>query len=86
MFILVYYIFSKYTIKHQNNITYTDIPLPTNALKISTKPFLLGLERKFISPEHFYFDNDFLYAVGNNKQIAYFPLKDICRLKKLILR
>lgn len=50
--------------------------------KISTRPFLFGLEKNFLSDEEFYFDNDHFYAIDNNQQKQIFKLTDITEIKK----
>lgn len=50
--------------------------------KISSKPFLFGLEKKIVSEDDFYFDRDSFYAVNKNQQAAKFSLRDITELSK----
>ncbi|WP_027385656.1 hypothetical protein [Chryseobacterium gregarium] len=50
--------------------------------KISGRPFLLGLEKKVVSADDFYFDQEYFYAVNKNNQTAKFSLKDIKELSK----
>lgn len=51
-------------------------------LKISGRPFLLGLEKKMVSADDFYFDDSYFYAVNKDGQHAKFDLKDITELSK----
>lgn len=54
---------------------------PTDGLrKISKRPFFFGLEKKLISPNEFYFDEQNFYAVNSNGDRAIFALKDIVEL------
>ena len=53
-----------------------------NIKKISTRPFLFGLENKLISDNEFYFDDEHLYAINKNFQKAVFKLTDISELSK----
>lgn len=51
--------------------------------KISSRPFLLGLEDNLVSDEDFYFDEANFYAINtkyNKKQV--FPLADIVELSR----
>lgn len=50
--------------------------------KISQRPFLFGLEKKIISEDDFYFDDQFFYAINKNNQAAKFSLTDITELGK----
>jgi len=51
--------------------------------KISSRPFLFGLEDNFVSDEDFYFDDINFYAIDNKQQRkAVFPLTDIIELSK----
>ena len=50
--------------------------------KISTKPYLFGIEKHHISEEDFYFDNDHFYAINKELQKAIFNLCDISEIKK----
>ncbi|UIR57705.1 hypothetical protein LZQ00_07755 [Sphingobacterium sp. SRCM116780] len=48
---------------------------------ISERPFFFGLEKKLLSPEDFYFDEDNFYAINTYGEKATFPLNDITELK-----
>ena len=52
----------------------------TSVFKISRKPFLLGIEKSFVSQEDFYFDRDFFYAVDDGTSALKYPLSDIAEL------
>ncbi|MCT2562497.1 hypothetical protein [Chryseobacterium herbae] len=67
--------------KENNNINYTNSGTQ-NLNKISTKPFLFGLEKNIISDQEFYFDNENFYAVNSHQQTAKFNLKDINEISK----
>lgn len=66
--------------KHQN-INYNN-SVPNHLIKISTKPFLFGLEKKLVSDDEFYFDNENFYAINQEKRMAKFNLKDITELSR----
>ncbi len=51
-------------------------------LKISGRPFFLGLEKKMVSADDFYFDDSYFYAVNKDRQTAKFSLEDITELSK----
>lgn len=68
--------------KQENNtVNYTDSSFQ-HLHKISTKPFLFGLEKKIISDHEFYFDHENFYAINANHQTAKFNLKDISEISK----
>ncbi len=50
--------------------------------KISSRPFLFGLEGRFISDESFYFDDDNLYIIAKNRKTVKVPFEQITELKK----
>ncbi|GAA4169765.1 MULTISPECIES: hypothetical protein [Sphingobacterium] len=51
--------------------------------KISSRPFLFGLEDNLVSDEDFYFDDINFYAIDNKQQRkVVFPLTDIIELSK----
>ena len=50
--------------------------------KISSRPFLFGLEGRFISDESFYFDDENLYIIAKNRKIVKVPFEQITELKK----
>jgi hypothetical protein len=50
--------------------------------KISSRPFLLGLENKFIDEEELYFDDRQLYAVDRQIKLATFNLENIASLER----
>lgn len=64
-----------------NNLTYSTSGFK-DLHKISTKPFLFGLENKIISDHEFYFDNKHFYAINKDNQTAKFNLKDITEISK----
>ncbi|WP_293945134.1 MULTISPECIES: hypothetical protein [unclassified Sphingobacterium] len=81
-------IFRKYTagFKPENNqISYeasADL-VGEKIRKISSRPFLFGLEDNLVSDEDFYFDDINFYAIDNKQQRkAVFPLTDIIELSK----
>ncbi|RKE56573.1 hypothetical protein [Sphingobacterium detergens] len=81
-------IFRKYTagFKPKNNqISYeasTDL-VGEEIRKISSRPFLFGLEDNLVSDEDLYFDDINFYAIDNKQQRkAVFPLTDIIELSK----
>lgn len=53
-----------------------------NQKKISSRPFLFGLERKLISDGSFYFDDHHFYVVNKDSLKATYQLKDIIELSK----
>lgn len=53
-----------------------------NLSKISRKPFLFGLEKKIISEDDFYFDDQYFYIVNKANQTAKFSLNDITELSR----
>lgn len=55
---------------------------PEGLRKISGRLFFFGLEKKVVSADDFYFDNEYLYAFNKNNQNAKFSLKDITELSK----
>ena len=63
------------------NISYNNT-IPKNSIKISTKPFLFGLEKKLLSDDEFYFDNENFYAINPENKTAKFNLKDITELSR----
>ncbi len=73
--------------KPKNNVVeYSKVVnLNTQLNKISTRPFLFGLERKLISDDELFFDNEHFYAINNEKQIATFKLIDITEISKTSL-
>ena len=50
--------------------------------KISLRPFLFGLEGRFISDESFYFDDNNLYIIAKNRKAVKVPFTQIAELKK----
>ena len=50
--------------------------------KISSRPFLFGLEGRFISDESFYFDDNNLYISAKNRKAVKVPFDQITELKK----
>ena len=66
-----------------NEIKYSNSQTSNIQLKkISTRPFLFGLEKKFISDDDLFFDNENLYAINNKNQKATFKLTDITEISK----
>ncbi|WP_379962934.1 hypothetical protein [Epilithonimonas sp. UC225_85] len=59
---------------------------PGTLTKISKRTFLFGLEKRFISDNEFYFDNDDLYISNHQNQLARFPFKDISELSRTSIR
>ncbi|QCE43182.1 hypothetical protein [Psychroserpens sp. NJDZ02] len=53
-----------------------------NLKKISTKPFLFGLENKVIDDYAFYFDDENFYAINKKSQKSIFKLTDITEVSK----
>ncbi len=88
--LLVGLIFKKHFIgfKSKNSeIKYVNSQNPNIEMKkISTPPFLFGLDRKFISEEELYFDEENFYAINNKHQKATFKLTDITEISKTSLR
>lgn len=66
------------------NVIYTGVQTANaeTPRKISTRPFLLGLEKKIIPEEEFYFDNENFYAINKAGQKATFKLTDITEISK----
>ena len=57
-----------------------------NLKKISKRPFLFGLENKFVSENEFYFDKENFYAVNKEHQRATFKLADITEINKTAIK
>ena len=75
--------------KPQNNqITYQNPETPnfTHRKLISQKPFLFGLEKKFVDEHDFYFDDQHFYAINRAGQQAVYPLTAIVELSKTSVR
>lgn len=72
--------FADFKPKHQN-INY-NTTIPNHLIKISTRPFLFGLEKKLLSDDEFYFDNENFYAINQDNKTAKFNLKDITELSR----
>lgn len=70
--------FLDFKVKHQT-INYNH-SVPNHLIKISTKPFLFGLEKKLLSDDEFYYDNENFYAINQDNKTAKFNLKDITEL------
>ncbi|SFN56680.1 hypothetical protein SAMN05421594_3273 [Chryseobacterium oleae] len=64
-----------------NRLNYTHSGFQ-NLNKISTKPFLFGIEKNIISDQEFYFDQEHFYTVNSYQQTAKFNLKDIREISK----
>ncbi|KFC22043.1 hypothetical protein [Epilithonimonas lactis] len=82
--LIVRQIYKKYfmNFKPRNqNIVYGNSNI-NNLNKISTSPFLFGLEKKLLSDDEFYFDNDYFYAINPENKTAKFNLKDITELSR----
>lgn len=70
-----------------SEILYSTPQTSDNQLKkISTRPFLFGLEKKFISDDELFFDEEHFYAVNNKNQKATFKLADITEISKTSLQ
>lgn len=54
--------------------------------KISSRPFLFGLENKIISDDDLYFDEENLYVINKLSQKASFKLSEITELSKTSVR
>jgi hypothetical protein len=83
-FLIIREVYKKYStgFKQKNNsLNYINTDLK-NLNKISTKPFLFGLEKNMVSENEFYFDNDNFYAINNDNQSVKFSLKDITEISK----
>lgn len=65
----------------RQNINYNNSS-SNDLIKISTKPFLFGLEKKLLSDDEFYFDNENFYAINQENKTAKFDLKDITELSR----
>ncbi|MCJ8152303.1 hypothetical protein MKJ01_00840 [Chryseobacterium sp. SSA4.19] len=82
--LIVREVYKKYftaAIPRNNNLEYGTFN-SGERYKISGKPFLFGFEKKIVSGDDFYFDDDYFYAVNKNQQAAKFDLKDITELSK----
>lgn len=83
---IIIFIVFKYIYKNAkptvNNIAYGSATVGnlSSAIKISSRPFLFGLEKKFINSEELYFDDQNLYAANKEGQIATFSLLTIKEL------
>lgn len=83
-FLIVREIYKKYFMNFKpsnQNISYNN-SIPKDSIKISTRPFLFGLEKKLLSADEFYFDNENFYAVNPENKTAKFNLKDITELSR----
>lgn len=82
--IFIYKILVKNPKVNNENIRYKNLENSTTGIlkKISSKPFLLGLEKNFVSKDEFYFDEKNFYAINKEKQKASFKLTDIIELKR----
>ncbi|MNK31569.1 hypothetical protein D3C87_500060 [compost metagenome] len=65
----------------RQNINYNNF-VPNDLIRISTKPFLFGLEKKLLSDDEFYFDNENFYAINQENKTAKFDLKNITELSR----
>ena len=71
-----------YTKPENKNINYQPIQNNVEGLnKISSIPFLFGLEKKMVSDVDLYFDDQYLYAFSREGK-AQFPLSAITELKR----
>ncbi len=52
--------------------------------KISTKPFLFGIEKYLVSDGEFYFDDANFYAINKDSQKTVYKLTDITELSKTL--
>ena len=83
-FLIVREIYNKYFVNFKpkdQNIVYGNSNI-NNLKKISTKPFLFGLEKKLLSDDEFYFDNANFYAINRQGQAATFRLENITELSR----
>lgn len=81
-------IYKKYFVgfkPEDQNINYTNSSI-NNAIKISTKPFLFGLEKKLLTDDDFYFDNEHFYVVNKDEKVAKFNLNDIKELSRTAVK
>lgn len=88
-FFLILNFYKKYIVefKPKNKITYENSEnLDTGLKKISTRPFLFGLENKFLSDDEFYFDDENFYAINKEFKKAVFKLTDIAEISKTSLQ
>jgi len=88
-FFLIPIFYKKYIadFKPKNKITYENSEnLDIEIKKISTRPFLFGLENKFLSDDEFYFDNENFYAINKKFKKAIFKLTDIEEISKTSLQ
>lgn len=70
-----------------SEIIYLNSQIPNNQLKkISIRPFLFGLEKKIISDDELFFDEENFYAINNKHQKATFKLADITEISKTTLQ
>jgi len=77
-------IYKKYFVSFKpkdQNIVYNDLNV-NNLNKISSRPFLFGIEKKLLSDDEFYFDNENFYAINQDNKTAKFNLKDIKELSR----
>lgn len=90
-FFLIREIYKKYIVDSKpknNDINYVNSTEPNfdNLKKISTRPFLFGLEKKLISDDEFYFDDENFYAINKESQKAIFKLTDITEVSKTAIQ
>lgn len=68
---------------NNSDMAYVNSQTPkTEWKKISTRPRLFGLERKLVSDDELYFDDEHLYAINDKHQEATFKLTDITEVSK----
>lgn len=53
-----------------------------NLKPISNRPFFFGIEKKILSDEKLFYDNECLYAINKQNEVARFKLNEICSIKK----
>lgn len=85
--LLIREVYKKYVVHFKSENTEINYQYAVNSdlgylKKISTRPFLLGLENKLVSEDEFYFDEAYFYAINKDLQKAIFKLTDIIELKK----
>ena len=71
--------------KKNNEMLFNDLQEDidiTQLKKISSRPFLFGLEGRFISDESFYFDDNNLYITAKNRKVLKVSFTQIAELKK----
>lgn len=86
--LIIFEVYKKYIVgsKPKNyNLEYINSNVE-NLNKISQKPFLFGLEKKIISDDEFYFDDENFYVLNDNNETAKFDLNSITELSRTSIR